>query len=1243
MTVAGVRTLVVAVLAAAVAVRVSGAQAVTGAYARVAAAPTASLRSAADGWSVSGTFGDATAQGLRDLPLAVWSWLADLVGAPASVARTGWCVLVFVLAVVGAVRLGRACSGRASTQRRHGTVDEPWSPWVAAALYACGPLLVTTVLHAPGDGLVVALLPWVLVPLVGRDVGWRPAAGSAAWLGLAGVGSPPWGLVALLAGLVSAAVTSRHAGGARQLLRWSLLAAASSAWWLAAYAWEVAHAVEVTGLVASPSALALGDTLGLPSAEPLWLVLLAFAPAVVAVAALVLRVGTELVLVGALLGTSLVAAVVGMASDGWPSWLPVPASSATATDSVPAPWVAVLVWVALAGLVAWSPLVEHLGSRSPAGVAGPWTRRTGAAVAGLTVLGLVSVAGPVLAVQERTSERADIDRAQWAEVARWSATAPPGRVLVLPAVADGRVDPVVAEALVDRPWVARDTVPLSGAAATAALDDAVARLERGLDGPGTAAALRHLGISYVLLRNDVPAAVDRERPVGLVRHALSRQGASRVAVVEAAGEAPAGLVDLGVHDPGGTIEIWALDEAADGSVHAGAPVSVLGDSGVVGDLADAGLEPEQALVLGRGPDGTSDAVSDSARRRDVDQRVASDPFGPVVGADEPWTAVPAGAARTPTASRGLSGADEVRASSSAADLDGHRRLTGAVPAAAVDGNGFTAWQSRRGTVVGEWWEIAFDGTTDLADASLQVVQNAFASHLVSRVVLQSDDGSTEVDVPADGLVPLAAVGRTDRLRVVATGVTGPASGDSSFAIAELSVPGLEVEEELVVAGGATATWVLAARPPSFATCVPSYPVGGAGDPAASETVCSRAVGVDGPDSGSLARVVTSEGSVEVGGRVWLRAADSAESRALADRLARPSVTATGSSVASPDLVGDAQAAADGDPSTAWRPAPEDAAPTLALSWDRPTRVTGLRVTTAERELASTPSRVVVGFDEGTDPVAAEIGDDGVVRLPPVRTRSVSVIFGADQPVGSVDSVTGATVAVPMALSEVEVIGGPETEYDADRSEELGCGSGPDVTVHGETYETAVRVSARQLVEASLVTARLCEEPTLPAGEARVSVEASFSWTPVGLVLAPPDGFLGDVAELGSAVDAPASLPAGVIAVDPDGRSVEVDGPSTVALAVPAGTGWSAVADGAELPTLTVDGWAQAWQVPEGAERVSLRYSSVEVLRVAAGAGAFGWLLVLAVALGLRPRRRRPSPAAPDQRRDQAMVGRSTHA
>ncbi|NYE38744.1 arabinofuranan 3-O-arabinosyltransferase [Nocardioides cavernae] len=1225
MRVTGVRTLVVSALVAAVAVRVTATQPTTGAYARVSADPGRALREAADGWTVAGTLGDATAQGLRDIPLAAFSWLTDVLGLTPGVGRTAWCVAVLVLAVVGAVRLGRASGGasRARTSPHPDPELHPtWTPWVGAAIWACGPVLVATLVHAPGDGLAVAVVPWVLTPLLGTRVERRAAVRSAAWLGLAGAGSPHWALAALAAGLVAAAAGSRRPGGVRLLLTWSAAAAASSAWWIAAYVWEASYATDLGGLLTrDPDLGVVGAALGLPGATWVAAAIL-LAPLAVAVSALVLRVDGDRAVVAGLLALAVALAVTPGA---WPSLLPVPASAATATDGVPAPWLVVVALVNLAALLAWTPAVDHVATRLP-----QWTRpgvrsaQTVAAVAALAAVAVASAAGPVLAARSQPSVTGP-DQRTWAGVADWSASAPPGRVLVLPAVADGRLDDAVSAALRDRPWIARDTLPPSAPGATAALDGALGRLGRGHDGAGTAASLRHLGVSYVLLRNDVGAANDREQPVALARLALSRTGATRVAVLGPGTEAAAAAIeDLGVRDRQGTVEVWALDEAADGAVLDDPALTVAGNADVVGDLADAGLAARSALVLAGAEDGTTDVLSDSARRRDVDQRVAWDGQGPVLPRDATPTVVPPGAAPEPTSSSLLLGARSVRASSSRADLDGLQRRSGAVPTAAVDGNAYTAWQSRRGSLVGEWWEVTFDAPTDLSGATLQVVRSMFSTSQVTRVRLESDTGGSEVDVPADGAVSLAALDRTERLRVVATEASGAPDATRTFSISELTVPDLAVEEALAVDGDGSGTWVLASRPPSLATCAPSYPVGGADDPAASETVCNGGLTVDGPDVGPLARVIEVPSAVEVAGRVWARAADSESSTGLAAELARPSVVATGSSVASTDLVAGPQAAADADPGTAWRPAADDPAPTLELSWERPATVTGVRVVTAQRRLSSRPTHVVVEVGGRGTSFTGEIDQTGSVTFPPVRTRRLSVTFAEVEPQLSVDSATGGEVPVPLAVSEVEVVGGPPTTWDADRVVRLPCGSGPEVSVGERTYETAVEVSAREVVEASVVAATLCERPRLGAGEVRVGVEASFSWIPLGLVLSEPGGPLGTVD--GSVQDDVApGLPAGVI--DPRPRTSTLatgtDGRATLVLSVPAGRGWTATAGGQRLEDLTVDGWAQAWEVPAGAGDVTVRYASGERLRWVSAVAALGWSAVLLLAAVGGSRTRRP--------------------
>jgi arabinofuranan 3-O-arabinosyltransferase len=1245
MATARVRTVVVAGLAAAVAVRISASQPVGGVVADIARNPGGAITAADDGWTVAGTLGDASAQGLRDVPLALFAWLADLVGLSASGVQTGWRAGIFVLALVGAVRLAQQMSRHRAGAGAVQLTAEPWTPWVAAALYALGPALVATTVQSPVNGLAAAALPWLLAPLLRDATGWRPAASSAAWLGLAGFASPPWAVAAFVAGLVGAAPRRRQDLG--QLLRWLVLALLASAWWLVALVWESSRATNVTSLSSTPM---VGDALEAALASPTWsrawLLVAVAGPVLVAVCMIVLRIpGRDRpVVAGLLLVATLV--LVAVTAGGWD--IPVLATSALGQPA--ATLAPVLAWTALAGLLAWTPVMNALRDRLPVAGRQTWSREHGVALGVGVALMLTSFVGLAFAAQEPAAPEGD-NQDLWAYVEAWSEKAPPGRVLVLPAVAEGRTGPEVARALHSRPWVARDQLPLSEPEATNALDDVIWRLSRGQGDPGTANGLRRLGISYVLLRNDAPLEQDREQPVALVRQALQAQGAVRVALLGPGARTVAGgssIVDFGLRDRRRNIEIWSIPSSSDGWVYAGEPITAAGDGALPSDLANAGLLGTTAVRLDA-PTGRPDVLSDSARHRDVDQRVALDPFGPDLTEPQERSVVPPAAQPRATAVRQLRGAESVRASTSAADLASRPRQQDADPTAAVDGNVFTAWQARPGTGVGQWWEIDFGRPTNLSGASVQLVQNVFVGSIVSRVRLESDTGQTEVDVPAGGLVDLAAAGTTRLLRIQATGFEGAVGRSGTFGISEVSVPGLDVRDELAV-DGASSTWVLAARPGSHANCVPPAPPrGDPRGPVPGAVVCDRGLSVEGPDTGTLNRVVQVAEPRTVAGRVWIRAADTEAMGMVADRLADPSVAANGSSVASQDLVVRPQAAADADPVTAWRPAPEDGQPALTLSWDKPAQVRGVRLQAAPDAVASRPLRVRVeapsSSGNGQDPSArtteVKVGAGGLVRIAPVRTRELTLTFVEDSRVASVDSVTGGVRKVPIAIAEVAVLGGPDVSYEADAIRPLGCGSGPMVRLGGRQVATSLRASSRDLTHGRVVQAGLCERPSLAEGTVRISVEASFSWRPLGLVLSPLDGPFGEIDQLdpsSSAGESPDSLPTGLLTPDTAARVVQVrrqDTEGTIALAVPAGKGWVARSGARELQPFTTDGWAQAWRLPPGVDEISIDYSADDSLRLGAGVSVLAWIGVLLLAcLGSR------RPAA---RRDQAMVGRSTQA
>lgn len=1214
-----VRTALVALLVGVIALRWSVSQPASAATQRIAADPWAAILSAGEGWTYAGTLGGASVQGVRELPYAVLVMLGTDAGLSAPTVETCWRVLVLVLAVVGAVRLARGLTGIGRGDGE--SDDEPWTPWVGAVLFVLGAVLVPTLVRSPTDGLAAATLPWVVAPLLVQGAGWRPALGSAAWLGVAGVGSPVWALAAVGAGVVAALPRTR--AGVVAFLRWLLLAAVASAWWLVLLVWERRHVVDVSSLV--DAGLREGTAVAIGRSESSWavLVVLTAGPLVVALGALCLRTPRlERRFVAGLLALTALGVLASVIAD----WRPSLAAPIGGEDPA-SPAGPLLGWLGLCGLVAWCPLVDDLRSRLRA--AG---RRE---LPALLVAGLVAVtalSGLAAAAAEPTPVPA-AESQLLEEVADWSAEAAPGRVLVLPP-GDGDTDlAALGGALGARPWVARDDVPTSGASGTAALDDLVTRLSRGDGGPGTLSALRRLGISYALVRLGGPMQEDRAHPSALVRAALSSAGARRVAVLRgdtdgAEVAAVDALVDFGVRSSVDQVEIWAPPATGGGWLFDGEPVDAVGDAGTVSDLADAGVLGDRAIRVRSASDEPSAVLSDSARRRHVDQRVPSDPYGPDLGVDEPRTTLPAGAAPVVSATRRVDGAASVTSSSSAADLDSALREAGTDAIAAIDANVFTAWQSRRGTGVGEWWEVVLDDPVSLSGAVVQFQQNAFSAHTISRVDVAVDGTTRSYDVAADGALSLDDLGETTSVRITVTGVEGAFGPGDSVGIVDVTIPGVTVTRPLVLSDAPAGAWLFGARLGSRTHCVPAVPRGQElGDPLG--TACDEGLGVSGPDSGTLDRTLTVDGQTEVEGRAWLVAATTENAGALADRIAAPSVVATSDSAATRDLLTRPQAAADADPETAWRPALADPAPQLTLTWTDPADITGLRLLPPTGDHGSRPTRVRVaagGLAPGRDlSEELDVAEDGTVSLPSVRTRQLTITFLEDTEVPTVESASGNTLRMPVAIGEVELLGGPAVTFEADRVEQLPCSEGPILTVGGVEHRTSLVVSAAQIVSGALVRASACDPITLPAGEVRVTMPATFVWQPSGLLLTGEDDALlpsgsGPVPVGADVWDRTAHGGEWSLDLDP------ADVARTLVLGLPAGAGWQASADGEPLESSTVDGWAQGWVVPAGAAALTVRYAPGPDVGRSALAASAGWVIVALLAAGatIRSRASRPT-------------------
>ncbi len=250
---------------------------------------------------------------------------------------------------------------------------------------------------------------------------------------------------------------------------------------------------------------------------------------------------------------------------------------------------------------------------------------------------------------------------------------------------------------------------------------------------------------------------------------------------------------------------------------------------------------------------------------------------------------------------------------------------------------------------------------------------------------------------------------------------------------------------------------------------------------------------------------------------------------------------------------------------------------------------GVRLVPPLGGVGSRPTRVavtaeVIGRRTGVriPDVHAEVDvdGDGTITLPRILTRKLSITVLDDSDVATFDSATGGSRPMPVEVGEVELIGGPTVAWDATRTERLGCQDGPTVTIGGVEHGTRLEVSAAALVSGATVPALVCGDVRLPAGDARVTMPATFEWQARGLLLASTSGDLDEaLGARGAGAPArlrsrPTSWDAGTTS-DPIVLDVGVRAEDrTLALALPTGSGWQAEGDGERLEPVAVDGWAR---------------------------------------------------------------------
>jgi arabinofuranan 3-O-arabinosyltransferase len=813
----------------------------------------------------------------------------------------------------------------------------------------------------------------------------------------------------------------------------------------------------------------------------------------------------------------------------------------------------------------------------------------------------------------------------WAQTADWlDAAGARGRALVLPGASFGsylwgqsRDEPL--QVLARTPWGVRDAVPLSSAGNIRSLDEVEALLSDGRGDPQLAAFLARMGVSFVVVRNDLDATqVDSPRP-SLVNQALA-QSPDIVKVVGfgpflAAYSADGLVVDAGVDGNFPAVEIYqvttglqdpraVIRDASNVDVVDGEPESMLGVVGLPGESGrtvvrsgdlPAGLTPGRAIM------------TDTGRRVEVDFGRVHDNRSSTLTDDDAWT-LPRKAHDYEVAPSIASpravfpGHITVTASSSRGDAASLAIVPSSGPWNAVDHDVLTAWLPRTGDR-NPWWEA--HSHTPLTTASTRVVPTTDPPGTRGVVSLRfvTDTGSRDVAVtlPIQAIAVPADLAPSTSLRIVVLDASG--IGGARFGIAEVSGLGVSTERSIATTSATldapASALSLRVRHGQRSACVARYP-----------TNCLPSLARSGEEVSGLDRTVSTSG---IDGPVEVQVTPRPGS--ALDRLLLPlggaRAVSSGQWVSEPSAR--AQAAIDRDPWTAWIADPLDRHPTLSVTLEHPASVSWLRILETLSAGVSQPLAVDVTVGGRTYSVLSD--REGYLRFPHTRTSTIRLTVRSSVPVLTYDSALQVRSVLPVGISDLVLGEADNQRRGVDRRSvvTMPCGFAPSVLVTGQSsVPTTLQTTVGQILDGAPAVAHACGPSRLGPGAQRVVVKPSSEFDVVGLTWVDA-GASGTAPQEARILSWTATERTVVVTAAPVERTLE--------LAENDSSGWIATVDGEQLTPLRVDGWRQAWLVPPGlGGEVELTIAPDHIYRTVLVIGAT--LVVVLVALVSFPVRRR---------------------
>ncbi|MEU0481945.1 alpha-(1-_3)-arabinofuranosyltransferase family protein [Streptosporangium sp. NPDC006013] len=1138
-----------------------------------------------------------------------------------------WMTLVLCAAFVGVERVARAMD-----------IGTPATRVLAGLAYALAPHAVTLIGVNSSEFQPSAVLPWILLPLVHgarqRASPRRAAALSAlAFLFAGGINA-----VAVLAVLVVPLLylLTRERGPRRRhlLLWWLGCVGAVSMWWLlpllvmGRYIFSFLPFIETADATTYITSLinVLRGTSG-------WIAFLpvdgaAFLPAafeqatgpvMIVLTALVAGLGLAGITARAtpergFLAISLLAGVV-IVSAGHADVLAHPWTEQVRAllDGPLAPFRNLHKFDALLRL----PLALGLAALP---LAGPvrWRRPVLAASAVLVALG----ASPVATAGTTPAGAFEDVPAYWREAATWlNRNAGDGMVLAAPGSRRGEylwgrpMDEPMQSLLTVR-WATHTNVPW-GSPGLARLIQAVdERFATGRGSPGLTSALRRMGVSHLLVRNDLAReSLGTAWPARVHETIAESTGLERVAAFGPELGTRASTTAAGwFEQPYQALEVYAVPDPAplvatvprEGTLRVtGAPEAALA-------LAEEGLlDDDRPMVVGNEPGAGATSpehtvMTDTLRRREIIfgdlRRIGTATLTedqPLERGRESDLTDPAWTAATATAR--YSSILDVRASSAESRVGAaDRRDPGRQPYAALDADPRTGWRSDgwRGAV-GEWLEVRLVEPIDMPKITVAFERGKLGP-AVAEVALETDAGTRLVPV-ADSVEPQLLnppAGKTSRLRIRVTKlVSEPASRvGTRVGITEVAIPGVRATRSIVVPadGERDPGTVLLTRQGAASPCMHG----------SATWTCSPSLEITGEDGSGFDRTFTVRDAGErvVTGRTVLTDPASAHLLTTIPGV-YPQVSASSTLVDHPAVLG--RAAMDGDLDTAWYAQTTDRHPTLTVKLGKKTTISQIMVLFPDSFLGQPPIKVSVRGGGRT--AQGWVGSDGRVSFAPIRADRLEIGFIA--PASRSIEVSEITIPGVKPLGSLESF-----------PLRLPCGYGPTLTVNGNPAATEiVSGTLDDVVNGRPLGYRTCEPVELGAGEARISASPGDAFRIESMVVRTSDD---------GAQGAVTATPATVQGWGQGERRVQVSttAPSYLVVNENHNVGWQAYLDGRQLKPVRLDGWRQAWELPSGQGVVTMRYEPDSAYRTALVGGWTLVLLVVALAL-IRPAWPARSPGA----------------